>query len=460
MRQTRRIQLLLTEPWLDLERAKELETISRLLDQHPTINDLVLQDLRTATGAGGRQVGAGGMSAEQVLRALLLKQMEGYSYRELAFHLADSRSYRTFCRIGLAEEAPSKSALAANIKGLRVETLEAINRVIVVAADEAGVENGRRARVDCTVVESNIHEPTDSGLLWDCVRKLTDLMNQARKLLGANIVTFSSHRRRAKRRHKEISTAKSNEDRQKPYRDLIGVSEQVRDDARRVLAVVQEQLGRMDLDPLQALVLKGIAQGLERFLALTEQVIDQSRRRVLLGESVPAGEKIVSIFEEHTDIIRKDRRETLYGHKICLTAGASSMILDLVVLEGNPADSTLAEKAVDRQKEIFGRFPRQVTFDGGFSSKANLQAIKAKEGVQDVVFSKGRGLAVSDMARSSWVYRRLRNFRAGVEGLISFLKRIFGLDRCTWRSWPSFQSYVWGSILACNLLVMARHTMA
>lgn len=182
--------------------------------------------------------------------------------------------------------------------------------MIVRSAAAAGVEDGRRARVDCTVVESNIHEPTDSGLLWDGVGKLTDLMEQARELLGGQVVVFSNHQRRAKRRHREISTAKSNEDRQKPYRDLLGVS---------------------------------------------EQVIDQTRRRVLLGESVPAGEKIVSIFEVHTDIIRKDRRETLYGHKICLTAGASSMILDCVVLEGNPADSTLTETMVDRQREIFGR---------------------------------------------------------------------------------------------------------
>jgi IS5 family transposase len=460
MRQARRIQLPLTEPWLDLERAQELEAISRLLDQHPTVNDLVLQDLRTPAGAGRRPVGAGGLSAEQVLRALLLKQMGSYSYRELAFHLADSRSYRTFCRIGVGEAAPSKSALAANLKTLRVETLEAINRVMVRAALEAGVEDGRRARVDCTVVESNIHEPTDSGLLWDGVRKLTTLMSQARELLGVTLVNFSSHRRRAKRRHKEISTAKSNEQRQDGYRDLIRVTEQVQGDARRVLEVLQEQLKSRDFDPLKALALKGIAQELEHFLPLTRQVIEQTRRRVLEGETVPAGEKIVSIFEEHTDIIRKDRRETLYGHKICLTAGASSMILDCKVLEGNPADSTLAETMVDRQREIFARFPRQVTFDGCFASKPNLRAIKAKQGVEDVVFSKGRGLAISDMARSSWVYRRLWRFRAGVEGLISFLKRIFGLDRCTWRSWPSFQSYVWGSILACNLLVMARHLLA
>lgn len=459
MRQARRNQLQLTEPWLDLDRAQELGAISRFLGQHPTIADLVLQDLRGPKGAGGRRVGAEGMSAEQVLRSLILKQMEGFSYRELAFHLADSRTYRTFCRLSLIEPAPSKSALAANIKALRVETLEAINRAIVVAAQKAKVEDGRRARVDCTVVASNIHEPTDSGLLWDCVRKLTDLMNQARNLLGAKIVIFNDRRRRAKRRHKEISTAKRNEDRQKPYRDLIRAAEEVRDAARGIRKVLQEEHGVV-LGPLQAAALKGVVEDLEHYLDLTQRVIDQTRRRVLAGESVAVEDKIVSIFEEHTDIIRKDRRETLFGHKICLTAGASSMILDCVVLEGNPADSTLAEKMVDRQQEILGRYPRQIALDGGFASKSNLDAIKAKPGVKDVVFSKGRGLAVSDMAKSSWVYRRLRNFRAGIEGLISFLKRIFGLDRCTWRSWPSFQTYVWSSILACNLLVLARHQMA
>ncbi len=134
------------------------------------------------------------------------------------------------------------------------------------------------------------------------------------------------------------------------------------------------------------------------------------------------------------------------------------MILDCKVLEGNPADSTLAKDMVDRQIEIYDRVPRQVAFDGGFCSKLNLQEIKAK-GVKDVAFSKGRGLEVGDMAKSSWVYKRLRDFRAGIEGNISFLKRIFGLDRCTWKSWQSFQSYVWGSIVSFNLLVFARHLL-
>ncbi len=114
---------------------------------------------------------------------------------------------------------------------------------------------------------------------------------------------------------------------------------------------------------------------------------------------------------------------------------------------------------IDRHIEITGRAPKQAAYDGGFTSKANLEAIKAK-GVQDVAFSKARTLQITDMVRSTWVYKKLRNFRAGIEATISFLKRIFGLDRCTWRSLPSFKSYVWSSIVTFNLLVIARHELA
>jgi IS5 family transposase len=213
------------------------------------------------------------------------------------------------------------------------------------------------------------------------------------------------------------------------------------------------------LDPIQHLRLQGLCAQIRHFLALSDRVLDQTRRRVLDGQSVPAAEKIVSIFEEHTDIIKKDRRDTYYGHKICLTAGASSMVLDCLILDGNPADSSLAEQMVERQEKIYGRFPKQVTFDGGFCSRSNLKAIRTR-GIRDVVFSKGRGIAVHEMAKSAWVYKNLRNFRAGVEGVISFLKRAFGLDRCRWKFRPSFHSYVWSSLITCNLLLMARHTTA
>jgi IS5 family transposase len=458
MREARKTQHSLRENWLDLGHADELRTISRLLDDHPRIEELALQDLRAACHSREVTCGAGGLSAEQVVRILLVKQMNGFSYRTLAFHLADSRSYRTFCRLGITDKVPSKSALNANLKCLQPATLEAINRVIVGAAREAKVETGRTVRVDCTVVESNIHEPSDSDLLWDCVRVIVRLLGEARKLLGPERVAFGNRTRRAKRRRKEIFNAKTAVDRQRAYRDLLAVTAEVHACGLGVRDLLRRTETLAGLDLWGALQVEGIADALDHYLPLAQRVMDQTRRRVVEGESVPAAEKIVSIFEEHTDIIRKDRHETLYGHKICLSGGTSSMILDCRVLQGNPADSTLAKTMVDRQAKIFARPPRQIVFDGAFASKLNLQDIKA-EGVRDVAFSKSLGLEIGAMVKSSWVYKRLRDFRAGIEGNISFLKRIFGLDRCTWKSWESFQSYVWASILSFNLLVFARHLL-
>jgi transposase, IS5 family len=321
------------------------------------------------------------------------------------------------------------------------------------------VETGRTVRADCTVVESNIHEPMDSELLWDCVRVLNRLLGRARDLLGPTKVVFGNRTRRAKRRRKEIFNAKKAEVRERAYRDLLVVTAEVYGNGLQLREPLRNAEVLKELGFWEALAIGRVKSDLDRFLPLTQQVMDQTQRRVLKGESVPAAEKIVSIFEEHTDIIRKDNRETLYGHKICLTGGSSSMILDCQILEGNPADSTLAKTVVDRQTEIFSRPPRQIVFDGGFASKMNLSDIKAA-GVKDVAFSKGRGLEIGDMVKSTWVYKRLRDFRAGIEGNISFLKRIFGLDRCTWKSWASFQSYVWGSILSFNLLVFARHELS
>jgi IS5 family transposase len=454
MRKTHKSQSSLLEPYLEVEHAQELETISSVLDDLPHLNDLILRDLGNRGDKTRSDVGCGGMSAEQVLRSALIKQMNQFSYRELAFHLADSRSYRTFCRIGVMDKTPSKSALAGNIKALRAETLEKINGELVVQALEANIEKGNKIRVDCTVVESDIHYPTDSELLYDCVRVLTRFMLRSRKLMGEEVV-FSNRTRRARRRRLAVRNARNKQQRRTAYRDLLKVTEETQRSAARVKRILNEST---DLDAVRRATAESISADIERFSELTDRVMDQTRRRVMEGQSVAAEDKIVSIFEEHTDIIRKDNRETHYGHKICLTGGTSSMILDCVVLEGNPADATLSETMIDRQIALYEQPPKQVAFDGAFASKSNLDVIKNK-GVEDVAFAKGRGLQVKDMVKSSWVYQRLRRFRSGIEGVISFLKRVFGLDRCNWRSFASFKSYVWSSIIAANLLVMARHLM-
>jgi len=434
----------------DHPQAKELEMISKIIDANSTICSQILQDL-TKDKVEAQRAGAKGMSADQVLRCAIVKTLFEFSYEELAFHIVDSHSLRWFCRIGMAEEGFRKSALNRNIKAITDQTWEIINHQILGYAQQQGIEKARKVRTDCTCVESNIHQPSDSTLLWDCVRVLTRLMERSRDEYGLKLSFLRNRKRRAKRRMMAVLNAKNPQQRMTAYVDLLKVSDSVLDYARQTIEVIKKTHINPAMFPLYA--------DLEHFARLTEKVISQTKRRVVLGQAVPAREKVVSIFEEHTDIIVKDRRDTLYGHKICLTGGASNLILDCVIAQGNPADTELAIPMLDRQKQIYGRYPLKVCFDGGFASKDNLKLAKQRQ-IKDVCFAKKRGLKEADMCRSEYVYHGLRRFRAGIESGISWLKRCMGLTRCTWKGWNAFKSYVWSSIVAANLLTIARAKLA
>ena len=443
MRQLFHEQLALGGPVVNHPHAQDLEGVDRILRGNPAIPALVLQDLRHGLVAPGD--GRDGMTAEQVLRAAVLMRLHTWTYEEATFHLADSWSYRAFCGYGVMGKPPGKSTLQRNIKRITAQTWEAINRMLVHYAREHDVEDGRKVRTDATVTETNIHHPTDSSLLWDCVRVLARLVARARERCGVD--RFPNRTRRAKRRSLDVLNAKNERKRRSAYHDLLSVTQETVGYARTAVAKLEALAGLPAAE--------GLGAELRHYLGLAERVIDQTERRVLHGESVPAREKLVSIFEAHTDVIIKDRRDTHYGHKLTVTAGRSGLILDWVVEDGNPADSTLATRMIERQQEIYGRVPRQAAMDGAFASKQNLAHIK-ELGVKDVAFSKKRGLHVLDMVKSEWVYKRLRNFRAGIEAWISFLKRSFGLDRCSWRDAPGFARYVGASIVAANLLTLAR----
>jgi IS5 family transposase len=442
MRKKDNKQLPLMITGIDHPHAVELKGISKILDENPIINEWVLQDLAQETATV--DTGAEGMTAAQVLRATIIKQMEGYSYEDLAFHLLDSVCYRAFCKIGFADKGFQKSALCKNIKAISAGTWEAINNILVAYGLDKEIEKGKKTRIDCTVVASNIHDPTDSSLLWDSVRVLSRMLFQARERFDDLKILFVDHSKRAKRRMLSVMNAKNEKGRKVHYQDLLKM-------AHNTVGYATEAASMLERDPVSL----GMAEELRGIILLVKKVIDQTTRRVIHGESVPASEKIVSIFEPHTDIIVKDRRETYYGHKICLSGGPSNLITDCVILDGNPADTDLTGKMLDRHKKIYGHFPIKAALDGGFASKENLKSAKGK-GIKDVCFAKKRGLEEGEMCRSSWVYKQLRNFRAGIESGISWLKRCFGLGRCTWKSRESFHSYVWASVVSANLLTLAR----
>jgi IS5 family transposase len=322
-----------------------------------------------------------------------------------------------------------------------------MNEQLVTCAAARRMEPARTVRMDATVVPMAIHHPTDSNLLFDAVRVLDRLLQQAER--AADFTAYHRHGKRAKRRALEIVhlAPQAATRRRACYRDLLRLTEATASYAACALA----HLECLPATPARARVRTQLVTVLPR----VAQVIDQTTRRVFQGETVPADEKLVSLFEAHTDILVKDRRDTYYGHKIFLTTGRSGLILDCAIPKGNPADSTWTVPLARRQKALFGVAPRQASFDGAFASHDNLVDCKAL-GVEDVCFAKKRGLAILDMVRSEWVYDKLRRFRAGIESGISLLKRVFGLARCIWKGAAGFHAYVRTAVLAANLLRLAR----
>lgn len=444
MRQTLLRQLPLV-PSIDHGRGRELAAMSAALDELP---ERVLRAVEVDLRQGARSDrGRRGMAAEQVVRAMVVKQLAAMSYDRLAFTLSDSVSYRAFCRLSPGHKAPSKSTLQSNIKRLTPQTLQQVHCAIVELGLRRGVDDGQRVGVDSTTIESNIHHPTDSALLWDCVNKLTSLLQSGTQFAS---VQFSDHRKRAKRRTLQIAMAKSMKARVPLYKDLLRVVGYCLKYAQNAVSVLLQHDGAARVQAQQ------LAATLQHFIALVKKVCSQAFRRVVLGEQLAPSDKIVSLFEPHTDIIIKDRRDTTYGHKMFLTVGRSGLVFDLRVPRGNPSDITLAEPMIDALHDKYALTPLEAAFDGGFCSHANLHAIK-EAGVQAVAFTSPRGLRVEQMTGSRARFESLRRFRASIEGAIGWLKTVFGLRRCTWRGFDSFQSYCWASVLSLNLLVIARH---
>jgi IS5 family transposase len=250
----------------------------------------------------------------------------------------------------------------------------------------------------------------------------------------------------AKKRARAIDYSRGKDTKRQLYRELIA--------ATRATQAALQQAGERLATAAGTAAERWRAQ-VSHYLPLIERILAQSEQRVLDGLAVPAGEKLVSLFEPHADIIVKGGRDVQYGHKLNLITGKSGLILDVVVEVGNPADAERFLPMLDRHIAGYGTPPRQTAADGGYASLDNLKQAKAR-GVQDVAFHKKRGIAIEDMVKSRWVYRKLRNFRAGIEAGISCLKRAYGLARCTWRGLDRFKAYIWSAVVAHNLVLLAR----
>lgn len=428
---------------------RELKAIARILEENQQITQFVHEDLnrglKSPVGSKAK------LTAEQTLRTAVLKQLKGYSYRALEEQLDQNPFFRQFTRF-YGQKIPDHTTIERAIKRIRAETWKAINDLLVEYAVEQKVEDGQRLRTDTTVIETDIAPPVDARLLNDAVRVLTRLMQRAREQWPQRPFRFANRTRRAKKRCYQIVMAKGRnvqERRKRWYRDLLKVVEEVLAMARGCTDMLRPLTVAGDTDALELL------SEMETYIGRCDKARDQCVRRVLNGEKVPASEKIVSIFEEHTDIICRGKKQspTEFGHKVLFTTGRSGLVTHYDVVRGNPGDDSLLEPMLEDHIRQFGRPPTELTGDRRFY---NAEAVAREKGIERIALPKpgARNTLRRALERTRW-FRRLMRFRAGIEGVISTLMRAFGFTRCLWKGWDAFQSYVGLGVVTYNLRRLA-----
>jgi len=429
-----------------------LQSISDFLDDHEEMIEAVRRDLERGLKNPG--TGRSGLTPPQVLRSLVLMRVKNWNYRELRERITDGYTLRQFTDF-YCQPVPKHDAFNRAFNRLTPKTLQAVNELVVQAAVDVGLEGGQRLRVDTTVVQTDIHHPTDSTLLWDVVRVVTRLVLRLSAAVQQRIQGFRNRTRAARRRMQEIQrmTPKQRYQRQtEKYRELIGVTEEVVNSAQKVVEQTRKARGK---DLVAEMAIPALRKEIAHYCELGDRVIDQARRRVLQGEQVPTAEKIYSIFETHTDLIKRGKMQTPieFGHKVFLAESAQGLITQYEVLEGNPGDDQQVEPSLARHQENFRRAPALYSSDRGFFSETNVKSCK-KKGVKVVCIPQrgGKKTVQRQAYEKSPAFKEGQRFRAGIEGRISVLFRGRGMKRCLAEGRQRFEVLVGAAVLANNLM--------
>jgi IS5 family transposase len=429
--------------------SRKLKNMDIVIDANSDMVKAVHADLTKGLKDSGRP----GISAERILRSAILKQWKGYSYRELSERINDCVSFRWFTRF-YSDAIPHYTALQRAIKSIEEQTWNRINEILVNYAKKKKLENGKSLRVDTTVVETNIAYPVDSRLLWDSIRVLTRIMETCRLVVPDLNFAFAKRTRRAKKCSYAIVMAKgpkAKHRRQKLYKDLLKVANEV---FRMGIQCCEELMKNHHRQSVE------LYQQLDHYLTLFAVAIDQCERRVLKGEKVPASDKIVSIFEEHSDIIKRGKSQspTEFGHKVLLTTGKSGLITQYETFRGNPDDSGMLPGVLTIHENQYGQAPDNLCGDRRFFSQDN-ETIAYGKGVKRVSICKpgSRSKHRIQIEKERW-FKKLQRFRAGIEGIISAMMRGYGLKRCLWKGWEAFQSYIGLDVVTFNLHKIAQLT--
>jgi IS5 family transposase len=393
------------------------------------------------------------------LRCCALKHIKGWSLRELEREVRASLVYRHFTRFD-QDPIPDYATFSRAFAALGPEGTRAIHDRIVQSARAERIAQGTRLRTDTTVVESNVHHPADSSLLQDGIRVMTRALDGIARECAKGAVKFTDHTRAAKHRVLEIHRAAkvmtdANRERMKEsYRKLVGLTRHVVRHVEKVQTELND--GRLPLVG-KALSVLGQAARLDHFVPLIKKVISQTKERVFKGNTHVAG-KILSLFEVHTQAIRKGKahKPTEFGRLVQIDEVENGIVSSYDVKDGNPADTGAWAQAISQHEEIFGRAPKMATADRGFFSAAN-EATAHEAGVNHVAIP-ARG-PLSDKRRKHQKQRWFRDalrWRAGIEARIGTLKHRFDMIRARYKGDRGFERHVGWSIIANNLVSIAR----
>ena len=426
----------------------ELAVMDTILNQHPEIYEMVKKDI--TMGEEGSSFGRQDKpTVEQIVRAAIYKEMKSLTYRELEYAQHDSRMCSVF--IKLDERKPfSFKAYQKYISRISGESLNKVMIAINKIAMGEGLEDGKSIRTDSTVVETNIHYPTNNSLVWDCIKTIDRLL---KKLKDSGMqMNPRSYRKQAKKNHYKINNTKKKEEREEEFKKQLKLLRSSINQAERAFT------GTLPKTIEGWIEAQAVIKELRELLPKAEKVYNITWRHELLGEAVPNKEKIFSIFEDHTDIVVKGGREVEFGHKVTLAGGRSNLILDCRILDGNPADAAIYGDVIDRIHENYGTIPRNIVTDGGYASTANAR-IAQEKGIINIVFNKIKG-SLKNIVRSKNMETRLKKWRSGIEAVISNLKRGYELFRCEWKTRARFDAKVYWNVIVYNIRVMTGALLA
>lgn len=427
---------------------QKYDTISEILDSNHKILDAVHQDLKDLGSDDGR---GSTYSSEHLLRALLVKWTEGLGFRDTVVRIADSTIFRNFTRLN-SGKVMNYSLLDTAFKIIRPETWDKINALLEQSAREEKKITGTRLRLDSTVCESNIHYPTDASLLWDCYRVASRKIERIReldRLLGGE---YRFHINKIKKLYTFIAThcTKKNKSTKREVKKCTGILLQ------RVEVVVETAKAVVEHGKKVScgLMTKALINELESSLPDMGKVVAQARR-AFNGETVPARERIFSIFETHTELLMrgKQHKPVEFGHLVQIGQTEEKFISFYAVEQKSRHDSEMVDPVLQDHKKSFGAYPSEFSADKNYYKSMD----ETKEWEEEIdIFSicKKGGRTPEEIAREHGaLFKLAQKFRAGCEGSISVLKRVFGLRRCLNRGFKSFSASV-GCLVFCHNLVL------